>query len=102
MDKLNHDCQQNPRQILKSKQKSKAKSISKLKIKTQNQQSKSISTFQAIESLNQLVRMIGSSALDDKILTDPNVISAIHTFSALSFDSLKDVYSTIEDSEELR
>merc|ERR1712137_1178659 len=31
-------------------------------------------TTKAIESLNQLVRMIGSSALDDKILTDPNVI----------------------------
>ena len=46
--------------------------------------------------------MIGSSALDDKILTDPSVASAIHTFSALSLDSLKDIYESVKGTEQLR
>ena len=58
--------------------------------------------FQAVDALNQLVRMIGSSPLDDKILTDPSVAAAIHTFSSLSFESLKNVYGTVQETEQLK
>ena len=47
--------------------------------------------------LSQLVRMIGSSALDEKMLTEPNVAATIHTFSALSHESLKNVYASLDE-----
>lgn len=52
--------------------------------------------------LNHLVRLIGSSALDEKMLTEPHVSATIHTFSSLSYQSLKNVYASAAGNEELK
>lgn len=52
--------------------------------------------------MNQLVRMIGSSPLDEKTLTDPSVTAAINQFSYLSLDSLKNIFESMEGNEEMR
>ena len=57
---------------------------------------------QAVNMLNQLVRMLGSSPLDETILNDPSVTATISTFSVLSLDSLKNVFATVESNEELK
>lgn len=52
--------------------------------------------------LNHLIGLIGSSALDEKMLTEPNVAATVHTFSSLSLESLKNVYASVEGNEALK